>query len=247
MIYTPDRSIIAPARCTRCGRFRIPPRNRHRYTPRWLRPYSTRNMAAGDVMLDASGNVLLTSDGNVLLSDGSGSPCRCCSAGTPCSACSGTTPATWIVSFSSITLRTTCFNQNPGDGTSAKFTTGSTFSGTFTLTQNGSSPCLWEYDAPYTTNVAKHWSNNTCTDPEVATTERIRITLSKFSGGFNIHAELYETTVGVLVVHLYDGGATTDDCAATQSGMSNGITTNSFLGEAEWNLGTGGTASATPA
>jgi hypothetical protein len=133
MIYTPDRSILAPARCRRCGRFRIPPRTRRRYASRWLRPFTSRAMAAGDVMLDADGNVLLTSDGNVLLDDGSGDPCACCGGtignGLACSNCSNTPPAGFICTITGCDICTGC---QAGIGQSATYT-GDAVNGTYTL------------------------------------------------------------------------------------------------------------------
>jgi hypothetical protein len=79
VILTPDRSIITPARCPRCGRLRI--RSRRRIAPHWRGGVRARSMANGDRLLDTSGNVILDTSGNVVLDNGG--DMSCCCGGTP--------------------------------------------------------------------------------------------------------------------------------------------------------------------
>jgi len=112
----------------------------------------------------------------------SGSGCECCGTitpGTPCANCgSDTTPAQYTASFASVELETA--NRQSDDGLiNGEFTTGTTFSGTFTLSQTAA--CIWEYNQPYSAQIMTGYTGPGGTGDAVPS-DRISILLQKLSG-----------------------------------------------------------------
>jgi hypothetical protein len=90
VILAPDNRLLIPARCPRCGRFRIPRRTRRRFAPRWR---SSAPLLNSGVQIGDSG--LVIGDSGVLITDGTEANAdTCCCTGTaspePC-ACSNCT------------------------------------------------------------------------------------------------------------------------------------------------------------
>jgi hypothetical protein len=110
-----------------------------RVRPYWRsRTQELVDMANSGLQVSSTG--LVVSDQGLVVTDVStGDACCCAGTGAACGGCSGSTPATWALTFNSVALSTSCFHVT-GDPGSAKITTGTTFSGTFTLTQNGTFP-----------------------------------------------------------------------------------------------------------
>jgi hypothetical protein len=212
-----------------------------------LRP-SLLNASSG-VQISTTG-IVIASTGVVVTATTNGDTC-CCggTTGAPCNRCSGSTPAQWVLSFDNVTTSTSCFIQ-PTEA-SAKITTGgSPFSGTFTLTQNAITPCLWEYDAPYSAYIAKFWSNDSCSGTEDFTSDRINISLFKFaSTSATIKAYLYPTgqVESDVSAHLFvKTGTVPADCTSTITALANGLTAYAFSGQLDFDLGKDGTVDATP-
>lgn len=242
-LLIPSRQLIVPTRCPRCGRWRT----RRRYAPRDRLRHRLLNASSG-VQVSTTG-IVIASTGTVVTATTNGDTCCCTTAGSPCSRCSGTTPATWVLSFSSVTTSTTCFGI-PTES-SAKITTGgSPFSGTFTLTQNGLDPCLWEYSAAYSTYIATFYLNDACSGAGDQTTDSIHVSLFKFSSTqYTIKATLFKsgTAESSIAANLFNGTATgVAGCTSVLSSVTNNLTAYGFLGELAFNLGKDGTVDATP-
>jgi hypothetical protein len=160
-----------------------------RVRPYWRsRTQELVDMANSGLQVSSTG--LVVSDQGLVVTDVStGDACCCGATGATCGGCSGSTPATWALTFNSVALSTSCFHVT-GDPGSAKITTGTTFSGTFTLTQNGSFPCEWEYDAATQAWSRSGGASTTCGGASDYTTDRINISIQVF-GGFSASAYLY--------------------------------------------------------
>jgi hypothetical protein len=217
-----------------------------RVRPYWRsRTQELVDMASSGLQVSSTG--LVVSDQGLVVTDVlTGDACCCGATGATCGSCSGSTPATWALTFNSVALSTTCFTD--GLTASGKITTGTTFSGTFTLTQSGSDACFWEYDAAYSAVVAQMWSNLTCAGAAGQTTDRINVGLFKSAGNIQLGATLYVTGIdtGSVSAHLFEAGIATNDCCADITGQANGITAYAGHGELEFDLGKDGTVDATP-
>jgi hypothetical protein len=164
-----------------------------RVRPFWRsRTQELVDMANSGLQVSSTG--LVVSDQGLVVTDVStGDACCCGATGATCGICSGSTPATWALTFGSVALSTACFHVT-GDPGSAKITSGTTFSGTFTVTQNGSFPCQWEYDAPYSGVVAEWWSaSTTCGGASTYTSDRINVVMTAAFGGVSRSSSISTT------------------------------------------------------
>jgi hypothetical protein len=219
-----------------------------RVRPYWRsRTQELVDMANSGLQVSSTG--LVVSDQGLVVTDVStGDACCCAGTGAACGGCSGSTPATWALTFNSVALSTSCFHVT-GDPGSAKITTGTTFSGTFTLTQNGTFPCEWDYDNAYSSVVAEWWgASTTCGGASDYTSDRINISFAKVFGGFSVTAYLYYSgqPAATVQANLFNGGSSGSDCCADITAMANGLTTYAGHGELVFDLGKDGNVDATP-
>jgi hypothetical protein len=220
-----------------------------RVRPFWRsRTQELVDMANSGLQVSSTG--LVVSDQGLVVTDVStGDACCCGATGATCGICSGSTPATWALTFGSVALSTACFHVT-GDPGSAKITSGTTFSGTFTVTQNGSFPCQWEYDAPYSGVVAEWWSaSTTCGGASTYTSDRINVVMTAAFGGvlsFFVYLYYSGQPAAIVQANLFNGSTSGFDCCANYTGVANGLTAYAGHGELVFDLGKDGTVDATP-
>ncbi len=260
MLLIPNKRILTPARCPRCGRLRIRqalPRPTFPRSPR-VRPYwrsrtqELVDMANSGLQVSSTG-LVVSSTGLVVTDASTGATCCCGSTGTPCGFCVDSTPASWVFTFSSVALGTSCINDG-GGGHSAKITSGTTFSGTFTLFQTPGLPCQWELYTSYSLAVAEKWGTSiTCSGSSTYATDELYIfaTMS-FGGVFSIGASLIKRDVSLswlFGASLFGGGYVAFTCATPFTGLTNNQTSFVYAGGnpgTEVTLGKNGTVDVTP-
>jgi hypothetical protein len=201
-------------------------------------------MAKDKQQREGDGKATLDADGKVILGDTD--PCCCADCGgNDCTYCGDCTPASVSATFD-VPL---CDCVQGVGIASTKVTTGSSFAGTFTLTQLGSSgeaACTWQYEATYSDVVATTYPSTDCTGTPDFVSDRIRITLQKIDDTtFYLYATLLTTAFGSPYLGagiLFSGYVETDsdDCCGTFN-FSNAATCSTGSGY----VTNGGTATVT--
>lgn len=179
------------------------------------------------------GGVLFDSEGKIVFGD---DDCDCCPSG--CEYCPDSTPAAYDVTFTGVSMRTTCIDDAFGME-SGKVTAGA-LDGTYRLTKDPSNPCIWRGTADIDASI---WDSTGCTGSPTATTS-CAITLTRTQElGTNGWYLLVEGTGGVTVQYFQNFTmAASTNCASGLPTINNGITVHGVTGGTYW-LGKDGSAS----
>ncbi len=247
MIITPDRNIVTPVRCSKCGRWREPRtlRTPRRFAPRWGRMSPILNVDTS-LRVDTNGFVMVGADSKIFASDDPTAACCDCK----CANCDpDTTPASLDVTLSSTIVCPGSFLiASPEPGTLV--INGTTIDGTFPVVKVASpGSCNYTYiENPATTITGSFTDTHTGTPVVLPITFSILATRATIGGAWTLSARVDSDPPFGLGI-LFAGSVSTGsgDCTVPFS-ISNNFTTcfsnDPVTGIREY--GHGGSAAATP-